>query len=146
MAYTNAHLLGRQAAYQASVNENGLLEVLQGHQQNYGIGIQLPFQPNDQNPLGINLAYSTAQAIQADIINVLLTHKGERPMNPSFGSNIHQFLFEENTPELAQQIEESIRDTIKEYTITHGTNNGFGVPSNFGNVVKYLIVEIYKEV
>ncbi len=35
---------------------------------------------------------------------------------------------------------------IRHYGELTKTNNGFGVPTNFGNVVKYLIVEIYKEV
>ena len=35
---------------------------------------------------------------------------------------------------------------IRHYGDLTKTNNGFGVPTNFGNVVKYLIVEIYKEV
>jgi len=135
--YTSSPQLGQQQAYNAGINEAGSLQVLQQYQQAYGVGIQLPFNPDETSPLGIKVAYSTAQAIQADIINLLLTHKGERLGNPEFGSNIHRFLFEENTPELAKSIEQDVRDTMAYYTTAFGSNNGFGVEIQEINVERH---------
>ena len=50
-----------------------------------------------------------------NIKNLLLTQKGERLGNPTFGSDLHKTLFEMEGGELESNIEESIRSAISEF-------------------------------
>ena len=42
-----------------------------------------------------NQNYSTADQIKSNLINYFLTQKGERPMQPNFGANMRDFVFEQ---------------------------------------------------
>ena len=52
-----------------------------------------------------------ASAIKQAIVNLLLTNKGERLMNPTYGSDIRSYLFEPMDFGTANQIKNNIRDT-----------------------------------
>lgn len=54
------------------------------------IGVNLPFSADSV----FSQNYQTKDAIKNNIINFMLTGKGERFMNPNFGSNIRNLLFE----------------------------------------------------
>lgn len=61
------------------------------------IGVTLPF----NNPSGIfNVSYTNADQVLSNLRNLLLTHKGERIMQPDFGTDLHYYLFEQITDEL----------------------------------------------
>jgi len=53
-------------------------------------------------------------AIKNSIKNILLTRRGEKPFNPSFGSNVTDYLFENSTEitkySIGQEIEYSINE------------------------------------
>ena len=53
-----------------------------------------------------------ASAIKQAIVNLLLTNKGERVMQPDYGSDIRSFLFEPLDFGTAQQIQDNIVYTI----------------------------------
>ena len=53
-----------------------------------------------------------ASAIKQAIVNLLLTNKGEKLMNPEYGSNIRSYLFEPLDYGTASQITGNIRYTI----------------------------------
>ena len=53
-----------------------------------------------------------ASAIKQAIVNLLLTNKGERLMNPDYGSDIRSYLFEPLDFGTASQITGNIRYTI----------------------------------
>ena len=56
-----------------------------------------------------------ASAIKQAIVNVLLTNKGERLMNPRYGSDIRRFLFEPLDYGTCFQIKSNIRDTLERF-------------------------------
>ena len=56
-----------------------------------------------------------ASAIKHAIVNLLLTNKGERLMNPNYGSDIRRYLFEPLDYGTANQIKGNIRDTIERF-------------------------------
>lgn len=77
-------------------------------QGNIAIGVSLPF-----NGAGVfNSTYSTNEQIKSNFINLLLTNKGERIMNPEFGCDLKKVLFENITDE----IDELINNLIKTNT------------------------------
>ena len=74
-------------------------------QKNIAIGIGLPF----NKPSAFKPTYSTAEQIKYNLINLLLTNKGERIENPEFGADIKRELFE--------QISESTFDDLRDKII-----------------------------
>ena len=71
-------------------------------QGNIAIGVSLPF----DGPSGpFNSTYSTQTQIKSNLLNLLLTNKGERVFNPEFGCDLERALFE--------GINENIVDIIK---------------------------------
>ena len=90
-------------------------------QKNIAIGVSLPF-----NASGVfNSTYTTKDQIKSNLINLLLTSKGERVMNPNFGCDLKKFLFEgitdNNVDTLRNDILSSISLYIPEITITNIT-------------------------
>ena len=53
------------------------------------VGVSLPF----SGKAVFNSTFETKEAIKSNIVNYLLTGKGERYMNPTFGSGIRDELF-----------------------------------------------------
>ena len=74
------------------------------------LGIKLPFGSGQSN---FALNYTTLDQAKTDVVNLLLTHKGERFMQPRFGTNLRRFLFQPNTSRLEGEIREEIMETIK---------------------------------
>ena len=56
-----------------------------------------------------------ASAIKQAIVNLLLTNKGERLMNPNYGSDIRRYLFEPLDYGTGFQIKSNIRDTLERF-------------------------------
>jgi phage baseplate assembly protein W len=62
-----------------------------------GIGITLPLQIG--NTGYFEQAFDTLTQVKSNFINLILTRKGERVHQPEFGCGIHDYLFEQLTPE-----------------------------------------------
>ena len=77
-------------------------------QKNIVIGVSLPF-----NAPGVfNKTYSTKEQIKSNLINLLLTDKGERIMNPEFGADIRKSLFDNITDSSTELLKLKITDAI----------------------------------
>jgi len=80
-------------------------------QPSKGIGIQVPF----NGTTGLNITYTTKDAIKSNILNFFLTGKKERIMNPIFGAGIREQLFEQIVQGTAQNIEDIIKFGLSDY-------------------------------
>jgi phage baseplate assembly protein W len=77
-------------------------------QKNIVIGVSLPFNA----PSVFNKTYSTKEQIKSNLINLLLTDKGERIMNPEFGADIRKSLFDNITDSSTELLKLKITDAI----------------------------------
>jgi len=73
--------------------------------------VDLPFSGNAV----FNSTYLTKDAIKANLVNYFLTNKGERYLNPNFGSDIRKLLFENIDQNALEDIKEIIIGDIKNY-------------------------------
>lgn len=76
-----------------------------------GVGVDLPF----SGRAVFNTTYTTQDATKANIINFFLTNKGERYLNPTFGSDIRSLLFENITLESIETLKARISKEIKDF-------------------------------
>lgn len=77
----------------------------------YAVGIDLPL--NADNVFYSN--YTTAEAIKYNLINFLLTNKGERVFNPTFGANLQSIVFSQSTQTNIESVEANLRNQISLY-------------------------------
>lgn len=59
-----------------------------------------------------SLSYTTEDQAISNLTNLLLTRKGERYMQPNFGTNIYNSIFEQNTELLAENLQSSLEEDI----------------------------------
>tara|TARA_B100000131_G_scaffold305985_1_gene332545 strand:+ start:57 stop:551 length:495 start_codon:yes stop_codon:yes gene_type:complete len=75
------------------------------------VGVSLPF------TLGTNgyfeQEFLTVKQVKHNIRNLLLTMKGERIMQPTFGTAIYSILFEQDDGTLSLKVEDSILEAFK---------------------------------
>ena len=79
--------------------------------KNRAVGITIPFKGGGVFPK----TYSTKDQIKSNLINLLLTHKGERPLNPKFGTNLLNLIFEPIDNEIITDIQNQIIDNVRAY-------------------------------
>lgn len=80
-------------------------------QKNTAIGVKLPF-----NAPGVFYStFSTKDQLKYNLINLLLTSKGERIDNPNFGTLLRSQLFGQMTEATFGDIEDSIIDSVQFY-------------------------------
>ena len=80
--------------------------------EDYAIGITLPIQIGNT---AFNQSFITADQIKSNIKNLLLTKKFERLMQPEFGSGIQELLFNMNDEMFADNLENTIVDTLSKW-------------------------------
>lgn len=79
--------------------------------KNRAIGVSLPF-----NAGGVfTSTYATKDQIKSNLINLLLTYKGERIENPEFGADLPRLVFESISPETFTKIQNQIIDSVSIY-------------------------------
>ena len=100
-------------------------------QKNIAIGVSLPF----NGPAGpFNKTYSTKDQTKSNLINLLLTDKGERLFNPEFGTDLRRVLFEGITEDIVPIIQNlivtNVNIFIPEIQVTNITVNTENKESN----------------
>lgn len=80
-------------------------------QPSKGVGIKVPF----DGPTGLNVTYTTKEAVKSNILNFFLTGKRERIMNPNFGAGIREQLFEQIINNTAENLEDIITFGLNDY-------------------------------
>ena len=75
------------------------------------IGVSLPF-----TGLGVfNSTFTTRDAVKNNLINFFLTGKGERFLNPTFGTGLRNLLFENIDQQNVDKLDGEIRDSLKNF-------------------------------
>lgn len=77
--------------------------------KNVAVGISLPF---GEKPL-FRKNYTTKEQVKTNLINYMMTNKGERPFNPEYGANLRQFVFEQTTS--TEELHDIILDKLRLY-------------------------------
>ena len=75
------------------------------------VGVKIPF----SGKAVFNSTYETKEAIKANLINYILTGKGERYFNPSFGSGLRNLIFENINRDNLTELEFLMRDALQRY-------------------------------
>tara|TARA_B100000900_G_scaffold158412_1_gene134637 strand:+ start:8961 stop:9392 length:432 start_codon:yes stop_codon:yes gene_type:complete len=77
----------------------------------FAYGITLPVQRGETGMFA--QAFSSFEQAKSNLKNLLLTSKGERILQPNFGTGLKSLLFEQNTDLLAENIEKVITSSVK---------------------------------
>lgn len=77
------------------------------------IGITLPLQRGNNG--FFNQSFQTIDQVKSNIKNLILTRRGERLMHPTFGTDLYNSLFNQNTDDLELEIQTSIESAIAEW-------------------------------
>lgn len=105
------------------------------------IGVSLPF----SGPAVFNSTYLSKDAIKTNLINLLLTGTGERYLNPTLGSGLRSFIFENINEASLLRIKGEVRQSIEIYfpTVSIQTLELTSQPDNNSVVffIKYMIVD-----
>lgn len=83
-----------------------ILGVTTNNSSNTALGITLPF--IGSNGSFLSSTYTTEQQALSNLKNLLLTVKGERVQQPTFGTDLVRLLFEPNTDIIKQNISDVI--------------------------------------
>jgi len=83
------------------------------------VGINLPFSANGV----FSSNYQTKDAVKNNLINYMLTGRGERFMNPTFGSGLRNFLFDQVDTQkldtLSSTIAQEVSMMFPKVVVTH---------------------------
>jgi phage baseplate assembly protein W len=72
------------------------------------IGVSIPF----SSKLVFTQTFTTAEQTRSNLINYLLTNRGERVLNPLYGGNLRALIFEQNDSITLEGIQEKLSSDI----------------------------------
>tara|TARA_B100001175_G_C19110548_1_gene449516 strand:- start:152 stop:580 length:429 start_codon:yes stop_codon:yes gene_type:complete len=75
------------------------------------IGVNLPF-TRDNKTGWFDQSFTTLDAAKSNLRNLLLTMKGERIMQPNFGTDLMKLVFEQDDGTMTDRIRETIIDAV----------------------------------
>ena len=76
--------------------------------QNVAIGVSIPF----NTKAVFSQTYTTSDQLKSNIINFVLTNKGERLLQPAYGTTLRQYIFESLTPDIVLDIENTLKTEL----------------------------------
>ncbi len=106
------------------------------------INITFPFKNSDVG-FFVNLNKTNKDSIKSNLTHILLTRKGERYMNPDFGTNLLRFLFEPVDDITLVSIKDELREVVSKY-LPNVTIINLDVEENAINEYSYKIVLTYR--
>lgn len=77
------------------------------------LGVTLPLQLGNMGYF--QQSFDTLSQIKSNFINLILTRRGERVHQPEFGCRIHDYLFEQLTPENIEGARLSVVDAVAQW-------------------------------
>ncbi len=83
---------------------------------NGGIGRDVSMNYNSASLAGNSVfsqTYTTEDQVVSNLKNLLLTRKGDRYMQPNFGTNIYNMLFENNVEDIRSSLKKTLTKDIK---------------------------------
>ena len=80
---------------------------------NFAVGITLPIQRGNDGYF--RQSFRTFDQISSNLKNLLLTKKGERILQPDFGSGLHDLLFQPATEKFEENLESTINESIAKW-------------------------------
>ena len=75
------------------------------------VGINLPFSEPDV----FKSTFTTSDALKNNLINWFLTNKGERNLNPDFGGNLRQYIFQQITDDNLDFLKQDVQNQLGNY-------------------------------
>jgi phage baseplate assembly protein W len=103
--------------------------------QQVAIGVPIPF----NSPQVFTQTYTTSDQIKSNLINFILTNKGERPLNPEFGTTIRKYLFENINSTTLKNLEDTLRTELTLNFPTVTFNNISFQPQYDTNAINIIV-------
>ena len=80
---------------------------------NFAVGITLPIQRGNDGYFA--QSFRTFDQVRSNLKNLLLTKKGERILQPEFGSGLHDLLFQPATEKFEEDLETTINEAVAKW-------------------------------
>ena len=80
---------------------------------NFAVGITLPIQRGEDGYF--RQSFKTFDQVRSNLKNLLLTKRGERMLQPDFGSGLHDLLFNPATDKFEEDLETTINDAVAKW-------------------------------
>ena len=80
---------------------------------NFAVGITLPIQRGNDGYF--RQSFKTFDQVRSNLKNLLLTKRGERILQPDFGSGLHDLLFNPATEKFEEDLETTINDAVAKW-------------------------------
>ena len=80
---------------------------------NFAVGITLPIQRGNEGYF--RQSFRTFDQVRSNLKNLLLTKRGERILQPDFGSGLHDLLFNPATEKFEEDLENTINDAVAQW-------------------------------
>jgi len=80
---------------------------------NFAVGITLPIQRGNDGYF--RQSFRTFDQVRSNLKNLLLTKRGERILQPEFGSGLHDLLFNPATEKFEEDLETTINNAVAKW-------------------------------
>ena len=80
---------------------------------NFAVGITLPIQRGEDGYF--RQSFKTFDQVRSNLKNLLLTKRGERMLQPDFGSGLHDLLFNPATEKFEEDLETTINEAVAKW-------------------------------